>query len=66
MYARQLVLPGLEARIENDQLTVETEGFDQHCGRGLLYAKTWALWTLQAGKHESVVGKEHQERSAKP
>jgi hypothetical protein len=60
---RQLSLPGLEARLENDQLVVETAAEDIHCGRALAIARTWQIWALQAGKHEQSLGKEDKERA---
>jgi hypothetical protein len=39
-------LPGLEARVENGSLVIETARESQYCGRELLYAKAFHKWIV--------------------
>lgn len=44
MRQMELNLEGLQARIENAHLVLETARESQYCGRELAIARAWQLW----------------------
>jgi hypothetical protein len=63
MNASQLSLPGMQARIENGQLTVQTEAEDRYCGRAVAIARAWQLWMVQSGNQLDKKDSQHSARS---